>query len=111
MLYRLVMAGRTPSSRRGRGRPRKHGLPPAPRTPPTTSTTPASTTSAGGSSVPPSPYTQEFVMIPNPGYHNSEPQPLFLQQASSHPPPPLGGEACGQPASTPSPSQPGLQGA
>ena len=27
--------------------------------------------------VPPGPYTQEFVMIPNPRYHNLGPQPLF----------------------------------
>ena len=75
MLYRLVMTGRTPSSGggRGRGRPTKHDLPPRTRTAPITSSTPASTTPVGGSSVSPGPHTPEFVMIPNPGYHNSEP--------------------------------------
>ena len=87
----------------------------APSAPPTTSTAPASTTPmSDGCSVPPGPHTQEFVMIPNPGYHNSGPQPLFPQQQASPPlPPPLEGEVCTQPASTPfpTPSQPGSQGA
>ena len=50
-------------------------------------------------------------MIPNLGYHNLKSQPLFLQQASPPPSPPLGGEARSQPAFTLTPSQPGLQGA
>ena len=77
MLYRLVIAGRTSGSRRGRGRLRKHGLPSRTRT--------ASTTLVNGSFVLPGPQTQEFVMIPNLGYHNSE-------------------YSDGQSASTPSPS-------
>ena len=85
-LYKLVMVGWTPGSRRGRGRLRKHGLPPRTRSPPTTSTAPASTTLAGGSSVPHGPHIQEFVMMPNPGYHNSKTQLSFSRQVS--PPPP-----------------------
>ena len=70
------MAGQAPSSGRGRGRPRKHDLLPHTKALPTTSTTLASTTpTSDGSSIPPGPHTEEFVMIPNPGYHNSEPQP------------------------------------
>ena len=77
-------------SRRGRGRLRKHGLPPRTHAPPTTSTTPTLTTpTSDGCFVPPGPHIQEFVMIPNPGYHNSGPQPSFLQQASSPPCPHL----------------------
>ena len=79
MLYRLVIAGRTLGSGRGRGKPKKHDLPPCTRTPPTAITTPVSTTLEGGSFVPPGPHTQEFIMTPNLGHHNSEPQPLFLQ--------------------------------
>ena len=52
MLYKSVMAGQTPGSERGRGRPRKHGLPPRTYAPPTISTMPASTTpTIDGSSV------------------------------------------------------------
>ena len=80
MLYKSVMAGQTHGSRRGRGRSRKHGLPTHTHALITTSTAPTSTTPVGdGSSVPPGPYTQEFVMIPNPGYHNLGPQLSFLQ--------------------------------
>ena len=64
MLYRLVMAGRTPGSGRGRGRPRKHGLPPRTYVPPTTSTAPVSTTPVSdASSFPLDLDTQKFVMI------------------------------------------------
>ena len=114
MLYKLVMAGRTPGFRRGRYRSRKHGLPLHTRAPPTTFTAPASTTpTSDGYSVPPGPHTQKFVMIPNLGYHNSGPQPSFLQQASLPPSPSPGGQARSQPASAPSPtpSQPGSQDA
>ena len=112
MLYKLVMAGRIPGFRRGRYRPRKHGLPPHTCAPPTTFTASASTTPASdGSSVPPGPYTQKFVMMPNLRYHNSRPQPSFLQQPSPPPSPSPGGEARGQPASasSPAPSQPSMQ--
>ena len=105
MLYKLVMAGQTPSSRRCRGRPRKHGLPPRTHITPITSSTPPSTTLVGGSSFILGPYTQKFVLIPNLGYRNLEPQPSFPQQASLPPPPPLEGKADGQLASTPSPIQ------
>ena len=72
------MAGRTLGSGLGRGRSRKHGLSPRTHTLSTTSTAPASTTPASdGSSVPPNPHTQEFIMIPNLGYHNLGPQPSF----------------------------------
>ena len=87
------MARRTPSSGRGKGRPRKHGLPPHTCTAPTTSSTPASTTPVGGSFVPPGPHTQEFVMIPNIDYHNSELQPSFQQQTFPPLPLPPEGEA------------------
>ena len=36
-------------------------------------------------------------MIPNPGYLESGPQPLFLPQPSPPPPPPPRGEACTSP--------------
>ena len=102
------MARRAPGSGRGRGRPRKHSLPSRTRAPPTTSTAPASTTPVSdGSSVSPSPHTQKFVIIPNSGYYNLEPQPSFPQYASPPPPPPSRGEAHNQPASalSPTPSQ------
>ena len=92
MLYRLLMAGRGPDSERGRGRSRKHGLPPHTHAPPTTSTALASITSTTTTIFAlPSHYLyiQEFVMIFNLGYVELESQPSPLP-----PPPPLpGGEA------------------
>ena len=59
------------------------------------------------------PYTQEFVMIPNPWHVKRRSQPLFPPHPSPSPPPPLGHEArtSAVPDSTPShtPSQPGSQ--
>ena len=81
MLYKPVMTGWTPSYGQGRDRSRKHGLPPRTRAPPTTtSIVSASTTPVSdGCSVPPGPHTQKFVIIPNPGYHNSGPRPSLFQ--------------------------------
>ena len=113
MLYRLLMAGRAPDFRQGRGRPRKHGLPLRTCAPPTASTAPVSTTpTTATTSTPPGhpPHTQEFVMIPNPRYVESGPQPSFPSQPS----PPSRSEArtLSVPGSTPSftPSQLSSQG-
>ena len=114
MLHILLMARRGPGSGWGRGRLRKHDLPPRTRAPSTTSTMPASTTPAtnASSAIPGySPHFQEFVMIPNPGYVELGPQPLILPHSSPSPPTPPGGEARTSPvlgsASSLIPSQPG----
>ena len=112
------MLRRGSSSGQGRGRPRKHDLPPHICTSPTVSTAPASTTSTAATTSTTSshsPHTQKFVMISNPKYVESRPQPSFPPQPSLPPSLPLGGEACTSlvPDSTPSPTprQPGLQSA
>ena len=67
------MTGQTPSSGRGRGRPKKHSLPPRIRGLPTTSTVLVSTIPVSdASSIPLGPHTQEFVMIPNRGYRKQD---------------------------------------
>ena len=114
MLYRSLMARRTLGSRRRKGRARKHSLSPRTRAPPTTSTVPTSTTPiTDATSAPPSPHTQEFVMIPNFGYVKSMPQPSFPQQPSPPPPPPLGDKVrtsrITDSAPSPIPSQPSSQ--
>ena len=78
MLYRSLMARQEHGSGLDKGRPRKHGLPPHTRAPPTNSTTLVSTTTPSFAPLGHSPHTEEFVMIPNLGYVESGPQPLFL---------------------------------
>ena len=80
MLYKSLMAERGSNSRQGRGRPKKHGLPPCTYVPPTTSAALASNTlTIVTTSIPPShpPHTQEFIMILNIRYVEPGPQPLF----------------------------------
>ena len=70
-LYKSLIAGLGSSFGRGKGRLRKHGLPPHTRAPPTSFTALASTIPTTATTfTPPShpPHTQEFVMIPNPRY-------------------------------------------
>ena len=94
MLCRSLIAGQGPGSGQSRGRSRKHGLSPRTHCPATTPTAPVSTTpttAATSASLGHSPHTQEFVMIPNPGYVELWPQPSFSLQPFL--PPPLRGEA------------------
>ena len=115
MLYRSFMAGRWSSSGQGRSRLRKHGLPLHTRTPLITSTTPTAATTSTLLGHPP--YTQEFVMIPNPGHVEPGSQASFPPKPSLSPPPSLGHKARtslvrGSTLTlSPTPGQPGLQGA
>ena len=74
ILYKSLMAGRGSGFRRGKGRPRKHGLPSHTRGPSITFIVPTSTTPTTAAAFSPPahfPHTQEFVIIPNPEHVES----------------------------------------